>query len=241
MTLLLSGFVGVMAAAGLNAAPLNVVETALADADPPPSLRAAFRATVISQRGLRRFEFDPMKPEGARFRLIERRGDDPELDRIVDDWAIEPQPDVRLFADDLRESLGAGRIERDQTGWRVSFAHRLSENDGPLDAMVSQQMVGALTLDPVTSRLSHLTYQIREPFRTPDGATVSAYTQTYDFARSERWGVTFVTGYSLEATGGKYGVRDSRAFDVRITDVAFTFANDVGLVLDSKPYRPVHR
>ena len=226
-----------MAAAGLSAAPQNIVDSALADAEPPPALRAAFRATLASRSGQRRIEYDPMKPSGNRFRVLESFGDDAELDQIVTDWAQEQQPDVRLFADDLRESLGMGRIVRDGGNWRISFAHRLSGNDGPLDALVSQQMVGALTLDPENGRLSSLTYRNKQPFKTPDGSVVSAYSQTYSFGRSERWGVTFVTGYRLEATGGRFGVRDSRTFDVEITDVAFTLANDVDCVLDSKPYR----
>ncbi|MEM6626478.1 MAG: hypothetical protein AAF719_07210, partial [Pseudomonadota bacterium] len=150
------------------------------------------------------------------------------------DWAAERQPDVRLFADDLRDSVGAGRIVRDGEDWAITFRHRISSNDGPVDAMVSQRMTGGLKLDPNTGALSRLDYRIVEPFQTPEGAMVDQYRQTYAFGHSQRWDVTYVAGYHLTASGGRFGFRDSRTLRVSITDVAFSFATDAGQDLASK-------
>tara|TARA_Y100000780_G_C13560305_1_gene368838 strand:- start:90 stop:836 length:747 start_codon:yes stop_codon:yes gene_type:complete len=221
--------------AGLDA---SQVEAALKDAEPAPALRAAFRATLTSEKAVRQIEFDPLGAPGQRFTVNAPFGDDPELDRIVYDWSQEAQPDVRLYADDLRASMGRGTVKQSQTGWNISFTHKLSDNDGPMDAMVSQQMQGSMFLNAASGHLERLTYRIREPFRTEDGSVVTDYSQAYRFGRSERWGITFVTGYRLEAAGGRFGIRDSRTFQVDITDVAFTLANDAAFIEDSKPYRP---
>lgn len=224
----------VFLAAG-SADPQAALDAALRDAEPAPALRAAFRATISSAGAVRQIEYDPLQEPSKRFSLVTQYGEDTELDSIVSDWAHEAQPDVRLFADDLRSSLGAGWIQPDAAGWRVTFQHRLSSNDGPLDAMVSQRMEGGLKLDPETGALAQLEYRIREPFRTPDGAWVNDYRQVYTFGRSQRWGVTFVTGYELSASGGRLGISGSRTFAVRVTDVAFTLAGDARQELTSKP------
>ena len=229
----------VVIASGLTLAasetPSQQLDRALSSADPAPALRAAFRATVSSGNAVRQIEFDPLQGAAGQFRLLSEYGEDTELDSIVNDWAAEPQPDVRLFADDLRPSLGRGRIVQEGDWWRAEFKHRLSSNDDDIDAMVSNNMRGNLVLDRKTGMLSKLEYRLIKPIRTSDGAVVKSYAQSYTFAHSVRWGVTFVSGYSLHATGGKYGVRGSRSFQVKITDVAFSFAGDARQQLASKP------
>ncbi len=221
-------------AAGLAPDPRTALALGLDAADPPPSLRAAFRASLTSAQGVRQIEYDPLKPADERFRILMQWGDDTELDQIVSDWANQPQPDVRLFADDLRESLGRGRIVKDGDNYRVDFRHKMSGNDRALDAAVSQNLAGRLTLDPVTGQFSRLEYRIVNPFRVDNGATVNQFVQSYVFGKSLTWGLTFVTGYDLSASGGRFGVSASREFSVRITDVAFTLAADSGQELESK-------
>ncbi len=220
--------------AGAQLTPLETLNIALFDAEPMPSMRAAFRASVKSEGAIRELEFDPLKPPNQRFRIVRRLGDDRELDAIVGDWAKEAQPDVRLFADDLRSSLGRGHIEQTSNGWSVQFEHKLSNNDGPIDAIVSQKMLGGLHLDAGTGLISKLEYSINKPFKTPEGAWVDQYRQVYNFGRSEQWGVTFVTGYDLYARGGRFGVKGERAFSVRVTDVAFSLASDASQQLENK-------
>ncbi len=227
--------------AGAQLAPTDALNAALNDAEPPPSMRAAFRATISGEGAERRIQYDPLQPPGKRFRLLARIGENEELDKIVDDWAQERQPDVRLFADDLRASLGRGRMtQQEDGGWAVMFEHRLSDNDGPVDAMLSQRMSGSLSLNPATGTISKLEYSINAPFKTEDGSLVDEYRQVYSFGRSKQWGVTFVTGYDLYASGGRFGLRDSRQFNVKVTDVAFTLAGDSQQILVSKN-APEHR
>ncbi|ACT59697.1 hypothetical protein [Hirschia baltica] len=220
--------------AGAQITPIEALNIALLDAEPVPSMRAAFRASISSSGAVREIEYDPLKPLSRRFRISRRVGVDEELDAIVDDWAREVQPDVRLFADDLRSSLGQGNIVQTADGWNVQFQHKLSNNDGPVDALVSQQMVGGLNLDANTGLLSRLEYSINKPFKTPEGAWVDSYRQVYSFGRSEQWGVTFVTGYDLYARGGRFGVKGERTFSVKVTDVAFSLASDANQQLESK-------
>ncbi len=225
--------------AGAQLSPIEMLNNALLDAEPLPSMRAAFRASVTSAGAVREIEYDPLQPPHRRFRISKRVGEDEELDAIVNDWAREAQPDVRLFADDLRSSLGQGEIVQTATGWDVAFQHKLSSNDGPVDAILSQSMVGGLTLDAQTGNLSRLEYSINAPFKTPEGAWVDTYRQVYNFGRSSQWGVTFVTGYDVYASGGRFGMKDERSFAVRVTDVAFSLAGDARQELETKIY-PSH-
>lgn len=227
---------GLLFLANAQLSPLEMLNRALLDAEPAPSMRAAFRASVSSASAVREIEFDPLKPPNRRFRIRRRVSDDKELDAIVNDWARETQPDVRLFADDLRSSLGQGHIVQTANGWKVEFQHKLSNNDGPIDALVSQRMVGGLKLDAQTGLLSQLEYAIDQPFKTPEGGWVDRYRQVYNFGRSEQWGLTFVTGYDLYARGGRFGIRGERRFQVKITDVAFSMAGDANQQLQSKPF-----
>jgi hypothetical protein len=220
--------------AGTQVSPLEILNVALHDAEPPPSMRAAFRARISSASAERLIEYDPLQPRGKRFRLAKKVGEDAELDTIVLNWGKEAQPDVRLFADDLRSSLGQGRMLQTPQGWQVQFQHKLSSNDGPVDAALSQRMEGSLTLDTQSGLLSKLEYQVNSAFKTSDGLTVDSYRQIYSFGRSQQWGLTFVTGYDLHATGGRFGLRKERTYSVRITDVAFTLAGDANQELVSR-------
>ena len=222
--------------AGLDADPRTAIENALFDATPPPSLRAAFRASISSENGYRRIEFDPMRDAQNRFRILSSVGNDEELDNIVSDWAREQQPDVRLFADDLRDSVGQGEIHSSGSDWMLNFQYKLSGNDGAIDKMVSGNMFGQLVVDAADQKLLTLDYSISKPIEAGRGAKVTSYDQRYYFGHSERWGVTFVKGLDLHAAGGRFGFKVSRAFSVRVSDVSFTLATDVKLEEQSKAY-----
>jgi len=211
------------------------LDRALDEAEPPPALRASFRAELSTSRAVRRIEFDPYADPGQRFRTTRVTGDDPELDAVVADWAAERQPDVRLFADDLRASLGDGRILSEEEGWRLEFRHKISPNDGAVDAAVSSRMIGRLSLDPASGRLDEVSYSMMEPIRLADGLILMSYRQRYGFEHSRRWGVTYVSSYDVEARGGRWGLADSRRLEVKITDVSFGLAGDAGQELASAP------
>lgn len=209
------------------AAALDLVE-------PPPALRASFKATLSSQTAQRTITYDPTAADGSRFRVVARVGQDEELDAIVAGWRAERQADVRLFADDLRLSLGAARIQSRNGQPVLEFQHRISPNDGPVDAVVSSRMVGELALDPSSGRLRHVDYRIVKPVRLDDGTVISDYAQRYSFGYSARYDVSYVSSYQLEARGGRWGFRDSRRFSVIISDVSFALAGDARQELASR-------
>ena len=221
-------------------APEQALERALDAAEPPAALRAAFHATLTSGKAVRRIEFDPYAEPATRFRITLSQGSNEELDAVVDGWRNEGQADGRLFADDLRVSLGDARIAGAADSMAVSFRHKMSVNDGPIDAEFSARMVGRLQLNASNGYLQTISYDIERPVKLDSGATVDQYNQTYQFGYSERWGVSYVTGYDLTAKGGKWGMSETRTVHVELTDIAFGFAGDAKQDLASKasPYAP---
>jgi hypothetical protein len=215
--------------------PEQALERALDAAEPPAALRAAFHATLTAGNAMRRIEFDPYAEPNSRFKITLAHGDNDELDAVVQGWKEERQADSRLFADDLRLSLGDARVAGAADSMIVSFRHKISVNDGPLDAQFSSQMAGRLQLDQRNGYLQSIAYDIERPVKLDDGTTVDRYNQTYHFSYSERWGVSYVTGYDLSATGGRWGLSETRTIHVELTDVAFGLAGDSEQDLASKP------
>lgn len=232
--------IGTMAVVAFQLAlpPAQALEQALDAVEPPPALRASFRATISSGPASRHIQFDPYLPPGEQFQVTWRFGDDPELDAVVEGWRAERQADVRLFADDLRASLGDARIVSERDGWSIQFRHRISPNDGAVDAAISSAMVGRLAFDSSNGLLSEVDYGLVRPIRLDDGTTLRTYRQTYRFGHSERWGVSFVSSYELEARGGRWGFNESRRVKVTLTDVSFALAGDAGQQLATKTGEP---
>lgn len=212
----------------------ETIAAALDLVEPPPALRASFKATLSSQTAQRTITYDPTATDGAQFRVVASVGRDEELDAIVAGWRAERQADVRLFADDLRLSLGAARVQRRNGQPVLEFQHRISPNDGPVDAVVSSRMIGELALDPASGRLRHVDYRIVKPVRLDDGTVISDYAQRYSFGYSARYDVSYVSSYQLEARGGRWGFRDSRRFSVIISEVSFALAGDARQELASR-------
>ncbi len=108
----------------------------------------------------------------------------------------------------------------------VSFRHKMSLNDGPLDAEFSTGMKGTLQLDQNTGYVSRIDYALERPVTLDDGTEVKEYRQSYQFGYSERWGVSYVMGYELTARGGRWGLSEERSVKVVLTDIAFGLAGD---------------
>lgn len=222
----------------LGLTPEQALDHALDAVEPPAALRAAFRATLVSGSAVRRIEFDPYAEAGRQFRITMSQGQDEELDAVVDGWRAERQADVRLFADDLRSSLGDARIVGRNGAFAIEFRHQISPNDGAVDALISSRMAGQLVFDEVDGFLSRIDYAIQQPVKLEDGTLLREYRQTYQFDHSDRWGVSYVTSYELEARGGRWGIEETRRVRVTLTDVAFGLAGDAGQDLASKPPPP---
>jgi hypothetical protein len=217
-----------------NLSPEVALDRALDAVEPPPALRAAFRATLASGNAVRRIEYDPYASPGEQFKITMEYGADEELDAVVDSWKQERQADVRIFADDLRASLSEARVAAYGDALSIDFKHQISPNDGAVDAELSARMKGRLTLDQTTGYLSKVEYAIDKPVKLSNGPTLTQYNQTYDFSYSERWGVSYVSGYEVEARGGAWGVSQTRTIRVTLTDVAFGLAGDAKQDLASK-------
>jgi hypothetical protein len=215
-------------------APEQALERALDAVEAPPALRAAFHATLTSGNAVRRIEYDPYA-EGEKFRVTYKWGGNEELDAVVEGWRAEAQADSRLFADDLRLSLADARIWGRPEAMTVSFRHRMSVNDGPIDANFSARMAGKLQLDQKTGYVSRIDYAIESPVTMEDGTKIDEYRQSYQFGYSERWGVSYVMGYELTARGGRWGIREERSVKVTLTDIAFGLAGDARQDLASRP------
>lgn len=216
-------------------APEQALERALDAVEPPSAMRAAFHATLTSGNAVRRIEFDPYAETGEKFKVTYSWGSNDELDAVVEGWRAERQADARLFADDLRLSLADARIATPADAMAVTFRHRMSVNDGPIDATFSARMSGRLQLDKSTGYVSRIDYAIEAPVTLDDGTRIEQYRQTYNFGYSERWGVSFVTGYELWARGGKWGMSEERSIKVTLTDIAFGLAGDAEQELASNP------
>jgi hypothetical protein len=219
----------------LGLSPQVLLERALDSVEPAPALRASFTAMIESDGALREIRFDPFPDTGAQFEVTQSRGRSEELDAIVTAWRDERQADVRLFADDLRQSLSDARFVQEATGWGIRFRHRISPNDGPVDALISSNMTGRLTFNDITGRLMRIDYGVTEPVRLPNGTVITEYQQAYRFQHSDRWNVSYVAAYDVRARGGKWGVRATRSLRVSIRDVSFGLAGDARQVLASKP------
>lgn len=221
-------------------APEQALERALDAVEPPPAMRAAFNATLTSGNAVRRIAFDPYLEGEPKFRVTYSYGKNDELDAVVDGWRAEQQADARLFADDLRLSLADARISGAPEAMTVSFRHKMSINDGPLDAPFSSRMSGLLQLDRTSGYVSQIHYQIERPVTLDDGTRVEEYRQTYQFGYSQRWGVSYVMAYTLYARGGRWGLNEERSVQVTLTDIAFGFAGDSKQELASRaaPYAP---
>lgn len=215
-------------------APDQALERALDAVEPPPAMRAAFQATLTSGNAVRRIEFDPYADPDKRFKVTYSYGSNDELDAVVSGWREEKQADSRLFADDLRQSLAEARIAGAPETMAVSFRHKMSLNDGPLDAEFSTGMKGVMQLDQTSGYVSRIDYQLEKPVTLDDGTEVKEYRQSYRFGYSERWGVSYVMGYELTARGGRWGITEERSVKVVLTDIAFGLAGDGKQILASK-------
>lgn len=222
-----------------NLSPDAALDRALDAVEPPPALRAAFRATLVSGNAVRRIEFDPYADPAEQFKVTMEYGADKELDAVVEGWRNEGQADIRLFADNLRANLGQARVSAYGDALAIDFKHQISPIDGPVDKQLSAHMKGRLTLDPANGYLTKIEYAIDKPVKIEGGATLTQYNQSYDFLYSERWGVSYVSGYEVEARGGAWGFSQSRTIRVTLTDVAFGLAGDAGQDLASKPLSPL--
>lgn len=203
------------------------VDEALRATETPDTLRAAFTVELKSPRASRTYDFDPRRDPGERWALIDRRGQDEDLDAAALAWAREAAPDGRLFPDDLRASMGA-RVEIRDLGmaWRAGFRHKPSLNDSDLDVWFANKVDADAWLDPETGRFLRIDYSLPHPVRGPDGGRLTRFRQSYLLETEPRWGLSYIASYTmaLEAKGGFTTIR--RNYTATVTSIDFFFASD---------------
>lgn len=199
---------------------------ALEATEAPSTLRAAFTVLISSGEDWRLYTYDPRRPVAERWRHAGEYGENDELDRLGAEWGSEPAPDSRLFPDDLRASLSE-TVEAEDFGgaWRVRFRHRPSLNDAEFDVWAAEHFVATAWIDPVSDRFLRIDHELPRPVAGPDGGRLMAYRQSHFLETDPEFGVSVITGISveLEARGGFRTIE--RSYVAQITDVELFFAS----------------
>lgn len=202
------------------------MHSALSATEAPTTLRAAFTVEMESDHARRVYAYDPRKTGPERWQVLEWEGEDEELEKVAANWAAEASPDGRLFPDDLRASLGQ-QVMVDDMGpaWKVSFRHRPSQNDEAFDVWAAERLNATAWLDPVGERFLRIDYALPHPVKGPEGGKLTRYNQSYFLRTEPRWGMSYVSGFSieLEARAGFHTIR--RNYSARIVSTDFFFAN----------------
>ena len=199
---------------------------ALSASDAPRTLRAAFTVTLESDSAIQIFRYDPRLTPAARWQLVEDRGEDASLDRVAAEWGAEAAPDGRLFPDDLRASLGR-TVEAEDLGgaWRVRFEHTPSANDTEIDLWAIDTLEAEAWLDPETGRFLRIDHRLAGPVAAPGGGRLNRYQQSHYLGIEPTYGLSFVTGFTVELEAGALWRRESRSYRAQITEAEFFFAS----------------
>lgn len=202
------------------------LDPALSSAEPPASIRAAFTIQLTDGQAYRQVRFDPRLAEKDRWQVAKSEGKSDGLDRAVENWGSEAAPDGRLFADDLRASMGK-IVEAEDLGaaWRVHFRHLPSDNDGPLDVWAADHLVAYAWLEPVSAQLLRVEYIAPEPFDAPEGGRVENYAHSYALQREDRLDITFIAAFQIDVKGKFMSTGFERSYRARVEDVEFFFAS----------------
>nr|WP_321359301.1 hypothetical protein [uncultured Hyphomonas sp.] len=203
------------------------MNSALQATEAPTTLRAAFTVELHSSHARRVYRFDPRKKGTARWTVLSWEGEDEELDTVAAEWANEAAPDGRLFPDDLRASLGP-QVTVDDKGaaWKVSFHHRPSSNDGAFDVWAAERLQATAWLDPVGERFLRIDYTLPHPVAGPEGGTLTRYDQSYFIRTEPRWGMSYVSGFSIDLQARAAFRTIDRRYSANIVKAEFFFASN---------------
>ncbi|MAN45536.1 MAG: hypothetical protein CMF04_04935 [Hyphomonas sp.] len=206
-----------------GAAPLD---EALSATEAPRTLRAAFTVELRSQNASRIYNYDPRRDMGERWQVVSWQGDDDELEEVARNWASEAAPDGRLFADDLRASMGRD-VQVDDMGhaWRIAFRHHPSQNDGEFDVWAAERLQATAWLDPVGERFLRIDYHLPQPVAGPEGGKLTKYDQSYFIRTEPRWGISYVSSFSIELEARAAFRTISRRYSANIVKTEFFFSS----------------
>lgn len=202
------------------------MHAALEATEAPETLRAAFTVELSSQSARQVYAFDPREPQGQRWKLVSRQGQDEELDAVAANWASEAAPDGRLFPDDLRACLGQTvQVNTEGHAWRVGFRHHPNYNDNEFDRWAAERLQANALLDPVGERFLQIDYTLPKAVNGPSGGRLTKYNQSYILSTEPRWGFSYVSGFSIDLEARAAFRRITRSYRAEVTDVQFFFAS----------------
>ena len=202
------------------------MDEALSATEAPKTLRAAFTVELRSDHARRVYAFDPRKTGAERWQVVDWQGEDDELEEVAANWAAESAPDGRLFPDDLRASLGRSvQVNDEGHAWQISFRHTPSKNDGEFDVWAAQRLQATAWLDPVGERFLRIDYMLPKPVAGPEGGTLTKYNQSYFLRTEPRWGMSYVSGFSIELEARAAFRKIERRYSANIVKVDFFFAS----------------
>ncbi|MEE2920461.1 MAG: hypothetical protein VYC38_01750 [Pseudomonadota bacterium] len=202
------------------------LDAALTATEAPRTLRAAFTVELSSQSASRVYAYDPRLEQGARWQVVSWQGEDDELEEVAANWASEPAPDGRLFPDDLRASMGREvRVEDMGHAWRIGFRHHPSTNDGEFDVWAAQRLQASAWLDPVGERFLRIDYHLPRPVAGPEGGKLTRYEQSYFIRTEPRWGMSYVSGFSIDLEARAAFRTISRRYSANIVKTEFFFSS----------------
>ncbi|MEZ5945364.1 MAG: hypothetical protein R3C13_11075 [Hyphomonas sp.] len=202
------------------------MDSALSATEAPKTLRAAFTVELKSSTATRVYHFDPREKGDKRWQVIDYKGDDDELEAVAAEWAHEAAPDGRLFPDDLRASLGQ-QVTVDDKGWawKLAFRHNPSSNDGEYDVWAAQRLAATAWLDPVGERFLRIDYTLPRPVPGPEGGTLVRYDQSYFLRTEPHWGMSYVSGFSIDLEARAAFRTIQRRYSANIVKAEFFFAS----------------
>jgi len=202
------------------------LDEALTATETPRTLRAAFTVELQSQHASRVYSFDPRREETERWQVLSWQGEDDELEDVAANWAAEAAPDGRLFADDLRASIGQEvSVEDMGHAWRVSFRHHPSRNDGEFDVWAAERLQATAWLDPVGERFLRIDYHLPSAISGPEGGKLTRYEQSYFIRTEPRWGLSYVSGFSIELQARAAFRTIERRYSANIVKTEFFFSS----------------
>lgn len=199
---------------------------ALEATEAPNTLRAAFTVELRAGEDVRLFQYDPRLAPGERWQLMAEQGENQELDQVAAEWGAESAPDARLFPDGLRASFSQQVMAEDFGGaWRVRFDHRPTMHDSEFDAWAADHLRATVWIDPASDRFLRLDHDLPAPVQGPSGVRLTRYSQSHFLETDPVFGLSYVTGLTVELEARASFRTIRRAYSARILQVEFFFAS----------------